>query len=954
MVLSVVRKVLLGVLVVSALPSPTMAQGVGAIGGTVRDDSGGILPGVLVTLDTPGVIGGNQSTTTDGSGAYTFTRLVPATYTVRAELSGFQSVVQEGVRVSADRTSRVDLRMQVGTLAETITVSGQIPALDTTSALNQAVLTRETLDTLPMPRDVFSIAKLAPGFTIPKNDVGGKDSMLSSGTVRIHGSTSAEQAFMIDGMDMTSYSGGLSFTLDSFAFEEINYQGGNLPADKNASGVVSNMVTKTGTNQFRGAAMFIGNPGWQADNLSPELRAQLLAGVPPFALEANPNIEPGQQLLHMFESGVSLSGPVLKDKLWFMGSGKLSEVDSYRVGSYNADGTQLLDDNQLRQITAKASWAINRDNQLHFTYGYVYKGRYHQAGGPNVTQFFDTAATYYNPSVNNLQMGRWTNVLSQRMVVDVAGIQHYGQTNRRFQPGLVQPGTIPLFDSVTRINMAAPATEEINEGRRAQVAGNLTYVVGVHDIKVGYQFTRNVNTRGNRSSSHYPAGLRAVFRSGVPDSVNTYNTPTLSTPKTHEHAVYVQDRWRPASRLTVNLGARFETFYGWINDGGELCQVETVFIAGQCFPGVTGATDWKSPTFRSSLIYDLRGDGRTALKASANTYRGFVQGRIYPDQINPIRTVNDTRAWTRCAPGQRTGCDLNGDLIPQLDELGPSTGFNLGTTNRYADDVTWPKVFEASGEVQQQLSGSVVATAAYFYRKNYDSIGSVNLAVPRDSYQPLTVTEATSGRTVTVYNQDPATRGRFDVVFDNFQELDATTHAVDVSVERRMRDNWMLMGNVSFVANDTYIHGTADLNNPNYQFGRGPADTNVPFMAKLSGMYILPYDINLGVSAQHYAGWPDTNTVLVTAQTVALTQVTQELVVEKRGTTNLRPVTTVDVTVGKALRRGDFKIEPRLELFNLLNKGVITRHVTQLGPSYGNAIEVLGGRMIKAGFNLNW
>jgi hypothetical protein len=293
--------------------------------------------------------------------------------------------------------------------------------------------------------------------------------------------------------------------------------------------------------------------------------------------------------------------------------------------------------------------------------------------------------------------------------------------------------------------------------------------------------------------------------------------------------------------------------------------VATPFIQGQCFPAVEGAPDWSSPTFRSSAVWDLRGDGRTALKFSANTYRGFVQGGSYPDQINPIRTVNDTRAWTVCAAGQLAGCDLNRDLIPQLNELGPSTDFNLGTSNRHADDVTWPKAYEISGEIEQQLTSTIVASASYFFRKNFDQIGSINVAVPRESYRALTVTEVSSGKTVTVYDQDPALRGVFDVVFDNSDVLDATAHAIDLSLQKRMSNRWMLMGSVSFVQNDTYIHGTADLNNPNFQFGRGPSDTDVPFMAKLSGAFILPYDINLGLSGQHDAGWPDTNTVLVTA-----------------------------------------------------------------------------------------
>ena len=830
------RSIALALSLFVMLTASAFAQGVGAIGGTVTDDSGAVLPGVTVTLSNPGVIGGNQMAVTDTTGAYQFTRLVPGTYSVSAELQGFRRMVQEGVRVNADNTSRADLKLAIGEVAETITVAGAAPLLDTTSAMNQTVMSREVLDTVPTARDIFSIARLAPALTVGKLDVGGKDSLMNSNNVFIHGSTNLQQQFMIDGMDITSYSGGISFTIDSFAYQEINYQGGNLPADRAAAGVVSNVITKTGTNQFRGSAAFNGtNESLQSNNLSPEIEAQLLAGVPPYALAANPNIEPGAKTLKLWESMVSMSGPVVPNRVWFVGSGKLAEVDTLRVGSYNADGTQLLDDNQLRNLLGKGSWAVNQGNQVHFTYGWVHKGRYHQAGGPTVTQFFDTAATYYNPSRNHYQLGRWTSVLSNRVVFDVGAIQHYGQTNRRFQPDLVKPGDIPRFDSVTLINSVAPATDEINSGRRAEVAANMSIVAGSHELKFGYQFLRTVNNKGNNSSSNYPSGFRAVYRNGVPDSVNTYNTPTLYARKTHEQAYYIQDKWRAGKKLTLNLGFRLETIYGWINGKGEeLCQPQTLFIDAKCFPGVEGAPDWTTPTPRFSAVYDLRGDGMTALKFSANRYRGFLQGGTYPDLVNPVKTVNDTRAWTVCAAGQTAGCDLNGDKIAQINEFGPSTGFNLGTTNRYASDVTYPKVNELSGEIEQQLPANVVFSFGYFYRFTFDQIGSRNLAVPTEGYTPLTVTEVSSGKQVTVYNQDPATRGRFDVVYDNSPVLDEHYHGVDISMQKRMSGRWMLMGSLSLGSNDMYIHGQSDLNNPNYQNGRGPEDQSIPVQAKIS------------------------------------------------------------------------------------------------------------------------
>ncbi|PYR41125.1 MAG: hypothetical protein DMF95_31745 [Acidobacteria bacterium] len=129
---------------------PAAAQGVGAIGGTVSDASGAVLPGATVTLSNPrGSIGGNQETVTDARGAFQFIRLVPGVYIVKADLAGFRSAAQENVVVNADVTARVDLKLEIGALSEGITVKGESPLLDTTSALKQTVLSREVLDSLP-------------------------------------------------------------------------------------------------------------------------------------------------------------------------------------------------------------------------------------------------------------------------------------------------------------------------------------------------------------------------------------------------------------------------------------------------------------------------------------------------------------------------------------------------------------------------------------------------------------------------------------------------------------------------------------------------------------------------------------------------------------------------------------------------------------------------------------
>src|SRR5262245_63148862 len=166
---------------------PAAAQGVGGIGGTVVDASGGVLPGVTVTLSNPaGSIGGNQTTVTDERGAFQFIRLVPGSYNIRGELSGFRPALQENVIVNADQTSRVDLRLGIGTLEQSIIVSGDSSLLYTTSALRQTVLSREVLNSMPNRIDVWGAARVIPSVILSKVDVGGSESFLQS-SATVHG-----------------------------------------------------------------------------------------------------------------------------------------------------------------------------------------------------------------------------------------------------------------------------------------------------------------------------------------------------------------------------------------------------------------------------------------------------------------------------------------------------------------------------------------------------------------------------------------------------------------------------------------------------------------------------------------------------------------------------------------------------------------------------------------------
>ena len=411
------------------------AQGVGAIGGTITDASGAILPGAVVALsNTLGSIGGNQTAVTDDRGTFQFVRLVPGTYRVRAELQGFRAAVQENVIVVADNTARVDLHLEIGALEEGIIVKGESPLLDTTSATKQTVLTREVLDSLPNRVDVWAAARVIPSVILSKVDVGGSESFLQS-SATVHGSTN-ENAFLIDGMDVSNLDGNGSAAimyLDPYAFEETNYQTGSAGTAVNSKGgLLFNMVTRTGTNKFRGGAMFNGaNHAMGSANYSPELRDQLLASVPPVALAANPNIVPGADILKIYDVGAWVSGPIVRDKLWFSFSWHDQALDQYLLGNYNADGTQVLDDNWMWTTSAKAAWQMTRNAQLSYFNNLQYKLIGHRNGGGT---FADSAARNLNDKYPGCPSGE---------VHDVDPLEH--RRRRVVQPvprgRQVRPGT---------------------------------------------------------------------------------------------------------------------------------------------------------------------------------------------------------------------------------------------------------------------------------------------------------------------------------------------------------------------------------------------------------------------------------------------------------------------------------------------------------------------------------
>ncbi len=152
-------------LATALVPARAQVQ-TGSITGVVTDASSAILPGVTVTLTGEKLIGGAQTQITDATGAYRFDRLPPGTYRVHFELQGFRTVERTDIAINAAFTATVNAKLEVGSVSETVTVTGESPTVDTRSNLQQTVMNQQILEGVPTGRDPWSVAKIIPGVQI--------------------------------------------------------------------------------------------------------------------------------------------------------------------------------------------------------------------------------------------------------------------------------------------------------------------------------------------------------------------------------------------------------------------------------------------------------------------------------------------------------------------------------------------------------------------------------------------------------------------------------------------------------------------------------------------------------------------------------------------------------------------------------------------------------------------
>src|ERR1051325_9452511 len=325
-----VRAIVLALAAILASSGLAFAQGqqTGEIFGKVTDQSGAALPGVTVTLTSPILL---QPLTAGPSatGPNRFPRWNFGPYTAKFELTGFKTIVQQDIIITVGFSAPVNAKMEISTVQETITVTGESPVVSTRETGTKQTFTNELLQSIPSARDPWVILQQTAGIAMDRENIGGNMSGQQSNYVS-RGGNPTNNKWSLDGVDITDMAatGASPYYYDFDAFEEMTINTGGVDVTQQTGGVGINLVTKSGSDKFRGSSrLYDTNHRVESNNMTDTQRQQ---GFTPG--NAAGGASSGNPIQDIQDYGIEAGGPLKKGKAWIWGSFGKQLVD---VGAIN-------------------------------------------------------------------------------------------------------------------------------------------------------------------------------------------------------------------------------------------------------------------------------------------------------------------------------------------------------------------------------------------------------------------------------------------------------------------------------------------------------------------------------------------------------------------------------------------------------------------------------------------
>lgn len=912
----------------------------GKLTGTVADDSGELLPGASAEITGPSIMG-KRSTVTSAKGVFVFLNVPPGKFTLTVSLSGFKTYVQENIILGAGSTVELKVIMEIGAIEEQVTVTAASPIVDVKTSTVDSRLEREMLAKLPTTRDAFyDLALTTPGMF----DVGSSSSWLPSPTA--YGGSSMENVFLVNGVNTTNPRGaafGPLVKVNYNAVEEVRVLSIGAKAEYGSySGAAIDVLTKSGSNAFHGNAAYY-----------TELKGWFKTNQPPYGtLEGSDwlYVQPGDVLAGTtktnWEGNFTLGGPILKDRIWFYGAFDYIRADSLPVN------WSLLNTYTGRYADAKISAEPFRNNRAWVSYHYEHNTSTGWSWGSEPE--WDTTMTYGPTTYNNTISAQWQYLPASNMIFTAKYLGFWTDDQPHIpEGGIGHPGYINWWKWNTQYGIAGDFPYvEAQKSTRQTIQADMSYYaedfLGEHDIKFGAQYTKG---RGNWMGGYfqnyanftyplggwwgYVAGLGYkidylktqtwYYGNAIQDGLLFYNrketlNPFLTVRTADSLGFFIDDQWSVTSRLTLNLGLRFDrmsTKYGvgkvyeYVTSPDEINGPPPVLRDRQATDNIF---DFKTVSPRLGVTYDLTGDGKTVFRVSYGRYYmplavEFLR-RFGPDMPTDYRTYQ-----VFMIPWDIADINHDGYIDPygiggKPNELREAVRLIYGRDPIYereeevdyswrlnvADNVKDMYTDQVSVNLEREIAKDFSVSATYIYKHSANLF--VNVPINRVTgleweYERVPfVTE--SGDTVDLYsikwldyNGDGVIDGS-DVAWvgtntsyrvENMQTYDGkkpqrTYQALQLVLNKRYSNRWQGLGSIVY----SWSNGTAQRTMRQNDNMMGPMVTDdtwmgslnytinnmdgpLPFVPKLelkaSGSYTVPYvELDLGLRFRMHTGRP--------------------------------------------------------------------------------------------------
>lgn len=954
----------LGMLVLAlllALPgAPAFAQvsaTTGAINGKVTDDTGGVLPGVTVTVASPSM----QGTRTDVSneeGTYRFPAVPPGDYKITYELAGFGTVVREGVRVGLGFTATINIELKVASLQETVTVTGASPVVDVTSTTTATNFGEQRLASLPNARDFWTVLAAAPAVVVTRIDVGGSAAGTQTGYA-VYDTKEDQHRPMVEGIVNTEGTGAAGFYYDYGSIDEVAIQTKGHTAEMPWPGVWSNFVAKSGGNEYHGKVYAdYQNKGVQQRNIDDSATflcpSRRCGSLQPSDLN---------RLESYYDLNGDIGGYVKKDKLWWYGSLRDQNIKvllpNFPVGPFETG---------LRNMTGKATYAISQNNKLS---AYGMWGLKHQPNRLD-TYLVGAVSARHTSADSTWQQRYWAHtyktgyetVLSDQAFLELrTGQFKYVWPNFRYSES-------PSYNDIgNQLVSGGNRDGWIRTPSRNQVAGSMTYFkdnwAGDHNFKIGFEWFRETFTdeRGVGVNGLFPGDVLHVLNNGAPAEVYLFASPSVSEQGLRTTGLYLQDTWRVSSRLTFNVGLRFDQYKAFLpeQEGPPVGPFNPTKLS---FAENGNVRTFNHPVPRVGLVYDVTGAGRTVIKANLAQYYWNPGTGLASD-------VNDNPAeWYK----RYAWADPNRNGVYDRGEEGVLIAARGGAATSSLDpNLRNTRTDEFSAWIEHELIPGLGLQGGYVYRAIDNFRVLVNERRPVSAYNvPIVIRDPGPDGVLGNGDDGPGIPG-FNLsasalaagVRNVTTNLDGRGqyHTMELSANKRQTGRWSLSGAFSMRWNRDHssayfgqnLRAVTTPSTPNDLINTDDGRYNFSmYTAKINGSYDAPFGIRITPAWRFQQGQPYGRTILAGAAN-GINYGTQRILAEKITSRRQDNISIVDIRMEKffnfaAKRRfGTF-----VDVYNLTNSAAAQNITWNSGSAFELPISIIGPTIVRFGVKFDW